>query len=161
MISRTVATLEWAAHVSAAASRMHITGSPVMVRSASRAKGAFSAGARLSMRIWSASNTNPRPIATRPRSLMRVRGAVRKATTPITNSAGAAATTLKDRSWTMRAVPTLAPSKMASAGTRPTRPCAVKDAVMSAVAVLLCSSVVRPSPAARAAIRLPRAFESR
>src|SRR5215510_12224956 len=64
MTSRTVATLEWAAHVSAAASKMHIIGSPVIARSTSRATGAFSAGARLSMRMCSASSTKPRPITT-------------------------------------------------------------------------------------------------
>ena len=37
----------------------------------------------------------------------------------------------------------------------------MNDAVISAVAVLLCSSVVRPSPAAKAANRLPSAFDSR
>src|SRR5215471_8199849 len=62
---------------------------------------------------------------------------------------------------TMSAVPTLAQSRMASAGTRPTSPCAVKDVVINAVAVLLCSRVVRPSPAAKAATRLLSAFESR
>ena len=44
MISSTVATLECAAQVSRAASRMHITGSPVMAPSSTRTLGALSAG---------------------------------------------------------------------------------------------------------------------
>src|ERR1700722_4518127 len=43
---------------------------------------------------------------------------------------------------------------IASAGTRPTRPSAVKELVIKAVAVLLCSSAVRPIPAAKGGKRL-------
>ena len=161
MISSTVATLEWAAQVSAAPSRMHITGSPVMAPSKACTPGAPSAGANVSSRMCSASSTSPRPMHTRPRSLTRVRRPLRNATRPTTNKAGAAAVTLKERSWTISVVPTFAPSRMASAGTSPTRPCAVNEAVMSAVAVLLCNRVVRPSPAANAATRLPNAFDRR
>ena len=86
---------------------------------------------------------------------------LRNATTPTMNRAGAAAATLNERICTMRVVPTLAPSRIARPETRPTTPCAVNEAVISAVAVLVCSSVVRPSPAANAANRLPSAFDSR
>ena len=161
MISSTVATLEWAAQVSRAASRMHITGSPVMAPSRTRTLGALSAGCRVSSRMCSDSSTRPRPMETRPRSLMRLRAPLRNATTPAMNRAGAAAETLKESSCTMRVVPTLAPSRIAKADTSPMAPCAVNDAVIRAVAVLLCSSVVRPSPAAKAANRLPSAFDSR
>ena len=93
---------------------------------------------------------------TRPISLMRERAPPRKATRPMMNSTGATAAMLNDRTCTISVVPTLAPSMIASAGTRPTRPSAVKELVISAVAVLLCSSAVRPMPAAKAVKRLLR-----
>ena len=61
--------------------------------------------------------------------------------------AGAAAAMLKERIWTISVVPTLAPSMIASAGTRLTAPSAASDVVISPVAVLLCSSAVKPRPA--------------
>ena len=75
--------------------------------------------------------------------------------------AGATAVTLNESSCTISVVPTFAPSRIARPETRPTTPCAVNEAVMSAVAVLLCSSVVSPRPAANAAKRLPSAFDSK
>ena len=98
-------------------------------------------------------------MATRPRSLIRRARPLRNATTPTMNSTGATAETLNERTWTISVVPTFAPSMIASAGTSPTSPAAANDAVMSAVAVLLCSSAVRPRPAANAAKRLPSAFD--
>jgi hypothetical protein len=49
---------------------------------------------------------------------------------------------------------------MASAGTSATRPSAANEAVINPVAVLLWRTAVRPSPAAKAANRLPSAFDS-
>ena len=46
-----------------------------MAPSSARTLGAFSAGASVSSRICSASSIRPRPMATRPRSLMRLRRA--------------------------------------------------------------------------------------
>ncbi len=91
-------------------------------------------------------------------SLMRERGPLRKATSPRMKRTGAAAAMLNDRTWTISVVPTLAPSMIASAGTRPTSPSAVKELVIRAVAVLLWSSAVRPMPAAKAEKRLLRAL---
>lgn len=54
----------------------------------------------------------------------------------------------------MSVVPTLAPSMIANAGTKSTRPSAANELVMRAVAVLLWSSAVRDVPAAKAAKRL-------
>ena len=51
MIRRTIATLEWAAHVSPAASRMHITGSAVIAPSSMHTLGALSAGLNVLSRI--------------------------------------------------------------------------------------------------------------
>ncbi len=58
------------------------------------------------------------------------------------NRTGATAAMLNDRICTISVVPTLAPSMIASAGTRLTRPSAVNELVISAVAVLLWSSAV-------------------
>ena len=74
------------------------------------------------------------------------------------NSTGAIAEILNDSSCTISVVPTLAPSMMASAGTRLTTPSAASEAVISPVAVLDCSSAVRPRPAAKALKRLPSAL---
>ena len=68
---------------------------------------------------------------------------------------GATAAILNDRTCTISVVPTLAPSMIASAGTRPTRPSAAKELVIRPVAVLLWNSAVRPMPAANAVKRLP------
>ena len=71
MISRTVATLECAAQLKAAAITMHSTGSPVIDCRRVRTTGAFSAGAELTSRMCKASSMSPRPIAIRPVFLMR------------------------------------------------------------------------------------------
>ena len=126
---------------------MQSTGSPVMAFMNTRTPGAFSAGASVSSRICSASSIRPRPMKTRPMSLMRERGPLRKATRPMMNRTGATAAILNDRICTISVVPTLAPSMMASAGTRLTSPSDVNELVISAVAVLLWSSAVRPRPA--------------
>ena len=97
---------------------------------------------------------------TRPRSLMRERGPLRKASRPMTNSTGATAAMLNDSTWTISVVPTLAPSMIASAGTSATRPSAANELAISAVAVLLCNSAVRPRPAANAVKRLRSAFDN-
>jgi hypothetical protein len=76
----------------------------------------------------------------------------------MTNKTGAAAEMLKERTWTISVVPTLAPSMIASAGTRLTTPSAVSDAVMRPVAVLLCMTAVKASPAANAVKRLRSAL---
>ena len=139
---------------------MQSTGSPVMAFMNKRIPGTFSAGASRSSRMCSANSIRPRPIATRPMSLIRERAPVRNATSPITNSTGAAAARLNERIWTISVVPTFAPSMIASAGTRPSIPSAVNELVIRAVAVLLWRSAVRPIPAAKAVKRLLSAFPS-
>ena len=71
---------------------------------------------------------------------------------------GESAATLNDSAWTMSAVPTLAPSITASAGTSATKPPAASPVTISPVAVLLWSSAVTAAPARNAASRLPRAM---
>jgi hypothetical protein len=130
------------------------TGSPVMALKSARAAGACSAGASVPSRMCKARSIRPRPIAMRPRARVRLWPPARKVTTPTMNRAGAIAEMSKEKSCTMRVVPTLAPSMMASAGTRLTSPSAASDVVISPVAVLLCSSAVRSMPAPNALKRL-------
>jgi hypothetical protein len=52
-------------------------------------------------------------------------------------NAGATPEMLNDSTWTISVVPTFAPSMIASAGTRVTRPSAASDVVINPVAVLL------------------------
>ena len=115
MINSTVATLECAAQVTAAAITMHSTGSPVIDCSRVRTIGASSAGALVTIRMCKASSMSPRPIAMRPAFLVRELGPKRKAARPNTNSTGAIAAMLKDSTCTISVVPTLAPSMIASA----------------------------------------------
>ena len=160
MISSTVATLECAAQVTTAPIRMQSTGSPVMAPISTRTLGAFSAGASVSSRICSDSSISPRPMATRPRSLMRERGPLRKASRPMMNSTGATSVMLKESTCTISVVPRLAPSMIASAGTSATSPSAANELVIRAVAVLLCKRAVSPRPAAKAEKRSFSAFDS-
>ncbi len=160
MISRTTARLEWAAQVRIAAMSTLRIGSPVMADKRSRTSGAFSAGVNVVISQCNESSIRPRPMATRPRSRLRARRLRRKAATPRTNRIGAAALTSKERTCAIRVVPTLAPSMTASAGTRSTSPPAANDVTISAVAVLLWRSVVTPSPARKAVMRLPSAVLS-
>src|SRR6266851_5758427 len=157
MIRITMAMLECAAQARRAPMSTLSVVSPVAAASSVRIVGAFSAGARESRRMCKASSISPRPIATRPRSRVRVCLPRRKAMTPIASSAGAISETLKDSAWTMRVVPTLAPSMTANAGTNVTMPPAVKEVTMSPVAVLLCRSAVAPTPTRKAVKRLRRA----
>ncbi len=73
---------------------------------------------------------------------------------------GASEVRSNDSSWTMRVVPTLAPSMAARAGARLTTPPAAKPVIIRPVAVLLCSAAVMPRPAAKARSRVPRARPS-
>ncbi|MGY3359038.1 hypothetical protein ACVWZK_005701 [Bradyrhizobium sp. GM0.4] len=102
MISSTLATLECTAQVTSAAITMHRTGSPVMEDITMRTPGAFSAGASVSSRMCSDSSISPRPIKTRPTSLIRERGPTRKATSPSTNRTGATAAMLNDSTCTIK-----------------------------------------------------------
>ena len=158
MMRSTTATLECAAQVSAAAISTQRTGSWVIEASSVRTAGASSAGASVSSRMCRASSVSPSPMAMRPSALVSDEPPARKVTRPITNRTGAIEEILNDKSCTISVVPTLAPSMIASAGTRLTTPSAQSEAVISPVAVLDCSSAVSPSPAAKALKRLPSAL---
>ena len=76
----------------------------------------------VSSSMCSDSSISPRPIATRPRSRILVRTLFLKTMTPIPSSTGASMETSKLKTCTIRVVPILAPSIIASAGTSPTSP---------------------------------------
>ena len=63
--------------------------------------------------------------------------------------------------WTTSVVPTFAPSMSANAGTSPNSPLPTNVAVISAVAVLLCSSVVMPMPARKRCQPIAQAITKR
>ena len=89
MTSSTTATLECAAQARTAPKTMLRTGMPRYWREQARALGAFSAGASESSRMCSDSSIRPRPIATRPRSRIRVRVPYLNAMTPMPSRNGA------------------------------------------------------------------------
>ena len=153
----TTARLECAAQASSAPISRLSTGSLVTAWSRLRTAGAFSAGASEPNRMCSASSIKPRPIATRPRSRVRVRAPRRNATTPRISSTGAAGEMSKDSTCATSVVPRLAPSMTASAGTSASIPLAANDVTSSPVAVLLCSTVVTVTPTPKALKRLPSA----
>ena len=72
MMSRTTATLECAAQVSAAAITMQKTGSWVIAARSDLTRGASSAGAKVSTRMCNASKVSPSPIAMRPSARVRL-----------------------------------------------------------------------------------------
>jgi hypothetical protein len=123
-----------------------------------RTAGACSAGASVSTRMCSAKRMRPRPMEMRPSARVRLCPPTRNVTSPTMNRTGATAEILKDRTCTISVVPTFAPSMIASAGTRLTTPSTASDVVMRPVAVLLCNSAVRPSPAPNAVKRFWRAL---
>ena len=150
MTSSTEATLACAAQVKIAASNRVMTGSLVSRCSTSCICGDMSCGITVSVSRCSDSSTRPRPMATRPRSRVRVCPPRLKAMTPARIRIGVSSPISKDRICTITVVPTLAPSMIASAGTRSTsRPAAKEDAIIP-VAVLLCRMAVTAKPAANA-----------
>ncbi len=161
MTSSTTATLEWAAQVRTAASKAAISGSVVIESSSSRRMGVSSGGVTTIISSRSAKSMSPRPMPTRLRSRVREARPRRNSNRSMSTRIGAARYTSKARAWTIKVVPTLAPSITASAGTGLTRPPAVNDVTVSAVAVLLCNPAVTTRPTANALIRLPSAMPSR
>ncbi len=96
----------------------------------------------------------PSPIRTRPKRPTLVSCRVRNSTTPTKIRNGDSHDRSNENTSTIRLVPTSAPSITASAGAVPIRPWPAKAATISAVAVLLWSSPVTPSPANSAVKRL-------
>ena len=135
---------------------MSMMGSPDSMANSSRSALAFSTGSIVAMIRLSASRIRPTPMATRPRSRVRVLPPLLKAMSPTSTKTGAIAATLKVSTCTISVVPTLAPSVTASAGTSVMKPPAMKLVHIKAVAVLLCRRAVMPRPARNAFQRLFR-----
>ena len=159
-MTSTAAMLECMAQVSSVASASTTSGSRVSASTMSRACGATVPGAKVSTSRWSASSTRPRPIRARPMFRGRVREVTRNVISPASSSTGNINVTSKARAQVTRAVPMLAPSIVARAGTGPITPVAAKELAINAVAVLLCSTRVTPSPASRAVRRRRKALPS-
>ena len=93
-------------------------------------------------------------MATRPRWRILSELLDRKAITPVAIMSGETQVRSNDRTCAVSVVPTLAPSMTASAIESGMRPRPANDASSSAVAVLDCSTPVRPRPPANAVKRL-------
>src|SRR6185369_6472358 len=91
--------------------------------------------------------------ATRPRWRGWSCSLDRKPITPAAIISGDSQPRLKERTWDVRVVPTLAPSMTASAIDSGINPRPANEASSNAVAVLDCSSPVRPRPPAKAVKR--------
>ena len=78
----------------------------------------------------------------------------RNNTTPQNSSSGDSHDRSKENTCTIKLVPTSAPSMMASADAVAIRPRPANEVAITAVAVLLCTSPVTPSPARTAVKRL-------
>jgi hypothetical protein len=111
-------------------------------------------GLVVSMIHCSAMMMRPSPTRMRPKRPILLFSRRRKSTTPEKMRKGESHDRSNEKMSTIRLVPTSAPSMTESAGAVAIRPWPTKDATINAVAVLLWSSAVTPSPAANAAKRL-------
>ena len=105
-----------------------------------------------------ASSIRPTPTMTREISCSRVAWPDMKPTTPIRISTGDSQDRSKDSTWATSEEPISAPRMIASKVASVTSLRLAIDEPIRMVAVLLCSVSVMPSPAARAAKRLPKAL---
>ncbi|MNF73513.1 hypothetical protein D3C84_555160 [compost metagenome] len=96
---------------------------------------------------------SPRPMPTRPSWPRRVCLRERKKITPKKINSGDSQDRSRVSTRAISAVPTSAPSMMASAGASSISPWATKELTSSAVALLLCTRAVTPIPAAKASGR--------
>ncbi len=102
----------------------------------------------------------PRPISTRPIWPTRVCLRERNRQTPSSVSSGDSQERSRVSTRAISAVPTSAPSMIASAVGSAIRPWATKEMASSAVALLLCTSAVTPMPAPKASGALPMLWPS-
>ena len=103
----------------------------------------------------SASVIRPRPMTMRPKWPTDVVSRLMNSTTPTKISSGDSHDRSKENTTTIALVPMSAPSITASAAAVPMSPRPTKDATISPVAVLDCTSVVTATPASSACRRLP------
>ncbi|MCY1428594.1 hypothetical protein D9M71_444840 [compost metagenome] len=124
--------------------------SPVRLENSTLTPLAWVIGSAAATISCSARMISPRPMNTRPSWPMRVCLRVRKRITPKKISSGDSHDRSRVSTRAISAVPTSAPSMIASAGASAIRPPATKEVVSRAVALLLCTSAVTPMPAAKA-----------
>ena len=124
--------------------------SPVSEEHSTLPPAAWVIGEAASTMSCSARMISPRPMATRPSWPARVCLRPRKNTTPRKISSGDSQDRSKVSTRAISAVPTSAPSMMASAGVSGTRPWATKEVTSSAVALLLCTRAVTAIPERKA-----------
>ena len=127
--------------------------SPVRLENSTFTPLAWVMGSAASTISCSARMIRPRPMNTRPSWPRRVCLRVRKKITPKKISSGDSHDRSRVSTRAISAVPTSAPSMIASAGASAIRPLATKEVASSAVALLLCTSAVTPMPAAKASGR--------
>ena len=164
MISSTVATLECAAQVRAAPrARCTVTGSPVIASSRHDARsGAFSAGASVSSRMCSASSIRPSPMRHPAEVLDPAARAAAEGDEPDDEQHRRDGGDVERQHLHDERRSDIRPEHDRQRGHQADqRPRPRTRRSSAPVAVLLCSSAVSPSPAAKAAKRLPSAFDSR
>ena len=99
-------------------------------------------------------------MSTRPTRPVLVFCRLMNITTPAKISSGLSQERSKEKTTAISAVPTSAPNITASAEDVATRPEPTKEATIRQVAVLLCTRLVTPRPAATALKRLPKLLAS-
>ena len=110
--------------------------------------------------IVSPSSIRPKPIRMRPPPRMWSFSEALNSTTPMNSRAAQIHLISMEYTWATSAVPTSAPSMMASARGNVTSLRLANEASSSAVAVALCSKPVTPTPTANALARLEQALPS-
>ena len=153
-VSSTMARLEYEATVSAAPTTMSSSTSLGSATSSARTAGLSVSGFVAPTISCSASVISPRPISTRPMRPAWLFWRLMNITTPTKISSGLSHDRSNENTTAISAVPTSAPSIAASAALLVTRPLPTKLATIRQVAVLLCTTLVTPSPASAAAKRL-------
>ena len=156
----TTARLEKEARLKAAPMSMSSIGSPESVAKMTRMPCASVIGLVASITSWRARSMRPRPIATRPSWPARVPRRERKKITPKRMRSGESHDRSSEKICAISAVPTSAPSMIASAAGSATRFCETNELVRSAVALDDCTIPVTPRPARSAEKRFVTLFES-
>src|SRR5258706_3270077 len=159
-VSRTTARLENESTVKLAPISMSSIGSPESVAKITRTPCACVMGLVASITSCNARMMSPNPIPTRPSWPILVLRRERKKITPKKMSSGESHDRSSEKSCAMSAVPTSAPSMMASAAPSPIRFCDTKELALMSLALDDWTRLVTPSPARNAEPRPETLFES-
>ena len=156
----TTARLDHESTANAAPIRMSSSVSPESVAKMTRTPCASVIGLVAVITSCRARSMRPRPTATRPICPIFVPRRERKKITPKKMSSGESHDRSSENTCASSALPTSAPSMMASAAVSPIRFCATKELAMRAVALEDCTRPVTPRPARNAEKRLDTLLES-